>query len=243
MRLMQLTSTEAILHKNRGWGREGVGCKLVMNQLIMQQPGSVCTQRSAACRWCCTPNSPQGLLRGATVHFASHFAIPRRASYRYNFLLQASPIAYTSVIQFHDSPLEKNNQETDLVSESKDMPCCYSAVTSSSISVTVPLQAHQSGHSSCPSSPPARSMDTSSLDSASTSMPLALSSHPLIPAAKARRKESASGSSSGWSNDTVPAVICFIWGAQGRWGGSESTELRVAAAESVLDYTWVGILG
>lgn len=109
--------------------------------------------------------------------------------------------------------------------------------------VTVPLQAHQSGHSSCPSSPPARSMDTSSLDSASTSMPLALSSHPLIPAAKARRKESASGSSSGWSNDTVPAVICFIWGAQGRWGGSESTELRVAAAESVLDYTWVGILG
>jgi len=133
MRLMQLTSTEGILLTNRDWGREGVGCKLVMNQLIMQQPGSVCTQRSAACRWCCTPNSPQGLLRGATVHFASHFAIPRRASYRYNFLLQASPIAYTSVIQFHDSPLEKNNQETDLVSKSKDMPCCYSAVTSSSI--------------------------------------------------------------------------------------------------------------
>ena len=78
-------------------------------------------------------NSPQGLLRGDTVHFASHFAIPRRASHRYNVLLQASPIAYTSAIQFHDSPLEKNNQETDLVSESKDMPCCYSAVTSSSI--------------------------------------------------------------------------------------------------------------
>jgi hypothetical protein len=40
MRLMQLTSTEGIL-TNRDWGREGVGCKLAMNQLISDH-GTFC---------------------------------------------------------------------------------------------------------------------------------------------------------------------------------------------------------